>query len=278
MSRRRHVLLAVALVSSSLPGLVAQRRGQAAPPSAETRAEPPAEGAKITFGKDGFVLPEGDVMPDELVNAAARFLSRNILVQPQELANLGVFTFQHRLALDAVGCEELLCELLASRGAALVPIDEQKQVYEVINLLGQRRGEAWSRPVWRTPEEVLRRPNLRQLVVTSVQLQHINAMVATNALRPFFASGNSNNAVGLSFGMGATNESLLLLGFADQVAGAVRLLQQSDRPLKERSPEMYEWQQTVQSLQNSITDLQTRLATAQKQIAELQKASTEGRK
>jgi peptidoglycan hydrolase CwlO-like protein len=84
--------------------------------------------------------------------------------------------------------------------------------------------------------------------------------------------------VGLSFGMGATNESLLLLGFADQVAGAVRLLQQSDRPLKERSPEMYEWQQTVQSLQNSITDLQTRLATAQKQIAELQKASTEGRK
>jgi hypothetical protein len=249
------------------------RPGEAAPVE-----EPRAPPGTIEMGKDGFVLPEGTINVEELIDASARFLARNILWQAQELGNQPSFVFQKRLALDAVGCEEMLGQLLATRNLVIVPVDEKRQVWEVLNLQGQRRNDVMSRAVPRTPEEVLQRPNLKQFVLVTLPLKHINATIATNSLRPFFASNSGTNQPGMMFGTAGSNEAILMAGFADQVAASIRMLQQCDQPLQERNPELYNMQQAVANLQGAVTDLQARLATAQKQIAELQKASIDDRK
>jgi hypothetical protein len=271
MSRRRSIPLAVLAALCGLPALATAQQGHGTPPAAEPA--PRAAPATITTGKDGFVLPEGAVGVEELIDAAALFLARNILWQGQELGNQPPFVFQKRLALDAIGCEEMLAQLLATRNLAVVPIDERRQVYEVLNLQGQRGREIVQRAVPRTPEEVLQRPNLKQIVLVTLPLQHINATIAVNALRPFFASNSPMPGQGLNIGTAGSNEAVLVLGFTDQVAACIRMLQQCDRPLQERNPELHQLGQTCQSLQHAVTDLQSRLATVQAQIAELQRAT-----
>lgn len=225
----------------------------------------------ITAGKDGFVLPAGAVAVEDLINGAALFLARNVLWHPQELQNQPDFVFQRRLALDAIGCEELLHELLASRGLVVVPIDESKQVYEVISMAMQRRGEIFARAVPKSPEEVLQRPNLEQFVLTNLPLQHIDATSAQNALRPFFAQGGSQHHA-LMFGTSGTGEALLITGFTEQVAACIRIVRECDQPLQKRNPQLHELQQQVVNLQISLGNLQTQFANAQQQIATLQAA------
>ena len=284
MSRRRssRSLCIVPCLLALLPELYAQNprgaRGAVHAPVEDTT--PHAPPGRIEVGKDGFVLPEGAVSVEDLIDSAARYLTRNILCHPQELAIQPQpdFVFQKRLALDALGCEEMLGELLASRGLVVVPIDERRQVYEVIHQQGPRGREIWNRAVPRTPEEVLQRPSLKQMVLVTLPLKHINATIAVNALRPFFSTGNSNSpGIGLVFGTAGTAQALIVTGFTDQVAACIRMLQLCDQPLKERDPEQFELSQAITSLQNAVTDLQARLATAQKQIADLQKAAAEKR-
>jgi hypothetical protein len=165
----------------------------------------------------------------------------------------------------------MLGQLLATRSLVVVPVDEQRQVWEVLFLQGQRGREVMTRAVTRTPEEVLQRPNLKQMVFVTLPLQHINAQIATNALRPFFMS--NQQVPTLQIGTAGTNEALIMTGFSDQIATCIQMLRVCDRPLEERNQDLNNALMTIQNLQGTVAELQTRMATAQKQIADLQKAT-----
>ncbi len=146
-----------------------------------------------------------------------------------------VVTTQKRLEVDALGCEELLSQLLYTKGFALTPLDMSKGLYEVIAMQGPKRAALQTRAILMTPEEVLRRPNLKMVVVTALPLEHVQVQVATNSLRPFYAAGGQPGAA-LTLGNVGNNRAMLLQGFADQVAAAIRLLRLTDVPPPDVGP------------------------------------------
>lgn len=238
-------------------------------PAKRAVKEPPVSTADITFDANGMTLPAGEITANDLIDAAAKFLGRNILWSPQELGNTPTFGLQRPLAVDARGCEEVLCQLLATRNLIVLPIDEQKNLYEVVSLQGPRQRDIPAAAVWRTPDELLQREQLKQLVISIVPLKHINAQIATNALRPFFGMSGQNSAASLIIGNVGTNEAVLLQGFADQVADAIRLLRESDKPMAERSPEMFQLDQAIKTANQQIVELQAQIKRMQDQIAAL---------
>jgi hypothetical protein len=227
-----------------------------APPAAPAAPAAPTT-TPIRTDKDGFVLPAGHFSVQELIDAAARFLQRNILYSEMEMPSAmagGFFHFQKELALDALGCEEVLGQLLYLKGYALLELDAQKKIYEVVFMGGQRAREVFTSALRRTPEEILQRPRLKQVVFTEVKLEHINANIATNALRPFFAIGAGPAAsIGPTFGTAGSNSVILISGFQDQVAQMIQLLRACDVTGPEVPADVNErimrLEQTVQQLQ-----------------------------
>ena len=207
----------------------------------------------------GFVLEAGDHNLHDLIDRAAEFLGRNILTEPAVMMAVSpggaVITIQKRIAVDALGCEDLLSQLLYTKGFALVPIDMSKGLYEVIVMQGPRRAMIMSQAITMTPEEVLRRPNLKMVVVTSVPLEHMQVQVATNSLRPFFASSGQNSGA-LMVGNVGNNRAMLLQGFADQVAAAIRLLRLADVPPGSVS----------RGMEERMRDLEKRIAELEKKV------------
>ena len=65
-------------------------------------------------------------------------------------------------------------------------------------------------------------------VITTVKLEHINAQLANNALRPFFAGSRGANSI--QIGTVGNQQSLIVQGFQDQVAQALRVIQLADTP------------------------------------------------
>lgn len=234
---RTAILAAISLFPLTV---AAQQRGARPPAAAQPVAESAPTLSTIRTGKDGFVLPEGTIDLADLIDSAARYLQRNIFYLPQELAQAPggtTIALQRELALDAIGCEEVLCELLYMRGFALLPRNTDKNLYEVVFMLGARAREVTMSAQRRTVDEILKRPRLKQPVITEVQLQHINATIATNALRPFFANqGGPQSGPGLTFGTAGSNMTLLVSGFQDQVVQLIRLVQACDVPQKDVGP------------------------------------------
>jgi hypothetical protein len=246
-------LLSLFLVSALLPFGTAQTPAAAA-------SAPTAKAATAAT----FVLEAGDVKIGDLIDRAATFLHWNILANPQELSSAsgaGIFKLQQRVETDAQGCQELLASLLGTSGFALTSLDEKKSLYEVISMFGPRGREVFNRSVNRSPEEILARPDLRMAVTTVVQLQHINATIATNALRPFFAStGSPSGGASLTLGNVGNNTGMLLSGMQDQVANAIRMLRLVDVPPA---------QPPVQGLTEQIEALQDRVAKLEKALEKL---------
>lgn len=227
--------------------------------------------AEITIGKQGFVVPKGELTLRELIDKAAIYLKRNIFYSPQELAQAGgqPVVFQNELAVDALGCEDLLSQILLMRGLAVLVIDPQKGLYEVVFMAGPRAREVYASAVRRTPAEILRRPQLREMVTTDVQLEHINAQIATNSLRPFFAShGGGGPSTSIMIGTAGNDRSLLVTGVQSQVAQLLQMLKTCDVPQRD-APELeqrlVQLEQRIQQLQQQITALQQAQAKAGKQ-------------
>jgi hypothetical protein len=129
---------------------------------------------------------------------------------------------------------------------------------------GARAREIPMRAVTRTPEQVLTRPALRVYVTVVVQLKHVSATVATNALRPYFASTGNQNQPSLTLGNIGAATSILLTGPQDQVASALLLLQAADvpQPAENRS----ELTLRVDSLVKQNADLQQRIAALEEKL------------
>jgi type II secretory pathway component GspD/PulD (secretin) len=247
-------------------------------------------GEKAAAPKAPFVFEPGTVELRTLITRCGTYLHRNILVDDNELtpnaktnrqrppaavgpgaaapaeAPLGPFVeLQLPVVTDAAGCEELLTSLLWTRNLVLVPLDEAKGVYEVLAMAGSRAREIPLRAAQRTAADVLARPTLRQFVTVVVRLEHTNATVATNALRPFFAnSGGGQSSLGINLGNVGNATSLVLNGPQDLVASALQMLQAADVP---QPPEARgELTLRLDALMKQNEQLQARLAVLEEKV------------
>ncbi|MBZ0150676.1 MAG: hypothetical protein K8J09_04020 [Planctomycetes bacterium] len=216
-----------------------------------------------------FVIEAGEVRLATLIDDAAKYLGCNILTSPQEIASVNGGTevkLQQRIETDQKGCREVLTTLLARNGLVLTVLDQDRNLYEVLNLNGPRGREILNRAVNRSPEAILAEPNLRMPVSTAVKLEHINAVVATNALRPFFASTGASPGSSLTIGNVGAVSSILITGMQDQVAQAIRMVRTCDvpQPIDVNDP-------------NGPLPLLERIARLEKRVAELEKALAEQR-
>ncbi|MBX3462723.1 MAG: hypothetical protein KF830_06105 [Planctomycetes bacterium] len=179
----------------------------------------------ITADKHGLVLPAGEFTVGELIEAAAAFLGRNYLYDPDVVAPREGFVLQRSVAMDAIGSEEVLGALLSARNLAAVPLDEARGVYQVVALDGDPRLLALL--PWRTPQEILRRPRLREPAVTALELRSVDARQLAAALRQQALQPGAPTPWFAAF---AAEERLLLLrGHRDQLAQVIVFVQQLER-------------------------------------------------
>jgi hypothetical protein len=211
---------------------------------------------------DRFVVEPGELTLPALIDRCAAFLDCNILVSPTELASAGQgnssIKLQKRIETDRTGCEEFFTTMLYRFGFALTPLDDAGQMFEVLSMSGPRGREIVNRAPHRTVEQVLARPNLKVMVTVMVPLQHTNATIATNALRPFFASTGSPAGGGtLTIGNVGNSTAMLVSGMQDQVASAIRLLRECDVP--SAKPELGV-DQRLDAIERRLKALEERLA------------------
>ncbi len=212
----------------------------------------------IVATKDGLTLPTGEFTVAELIEAVAVYLCRNYLYDQDVVAGARGFALQRPIALDALGSEEMLFALLAARSLAAVPLDELRGVWQIVALGGnpQRPGPIVVTP-WRSPEEILRRPRLRELVMTAVDLRHADAQQLANALRAHFAM-QGNWQPGVMTACAAERHTLLLHGYRDQIAQMIPLVQQIDK-LSSDQPVPDAMQQRLDALERELAALRDEL-------------------
>ena len=188
--------------------------------------------------KPPFVLEAGEVQLPTLVDRCASYLGRNILMNAAEMQGGGpgplVVRLQQKVETDQAGCEEVMTSLLYRSGFAVIQLDDGG-MFEVVSMHGPRGREVTTRTQHRSVEQVLARPNLKVPVTVTVALKHINATIATNALRPFFAS-TAGPGPSLTIGNVGNNSAMLISGFQDQVAQAIRLVRECDTPPTKQAP------------------------------------------
>ncbi len=269
-------------------------------PCAGVAQDPAVQSAKGPADRAPFVFEAGEIELVELVDRCAAYLQRNILFDGGQMAlaqgggavvrrgrarpaapaaqgPMGpVVNLEIPVVTDADGCEELLTGVLWSYGFALVPIDEPKGVYEVLSMNGPRSREIVTRAVQRSPAEVLARPTLRLHVTVACATKHINAAIANNALRPFFAQSGGQGAGNLIIGNVGNENSLLLSGPQNMVAAALQLLEAADLPPREPPPPSGEVQQRLQKLEQDNAQLFQRLQALEQYLR--RQGSVPGRK
>ncbi len=186
----------------------------------------PQDTAKPQAAPTRFVLEPGDHEIPRLLEAAAKFLGRNYLLQPAELGGASPrVSLQTRMELDAAGCETVVSQLAFTVGLAAIPLDRERGLWEWINLNGPRRVTVGSNALPVTAAELQQLRASKLCVSVQVQLTNLGASSAVQCLRPFYAT---SGASGMSIGTAGSENTVLLAGFADQVAAAVDLIKSAD--------------------------------------------------
>jgi len=215
----------------------------------------------IRSDASGLVLPAGDFTVAELVEATATYLCRNYLYDPSTLGRAGGFTLQRQVAVDALGSEELLYALLSTRDLAVFPVDELRGIYAIVALdstvqpgqPGQSGATLRGYAPWRSREEILRRPNLREIVYTGIA-------VATSDARALAAMFDAAVPVGWQPGrlfVCARDERFLMLhGYRDQVAQAIRIAELLDRG---PTPGREDLRQRILRLERELAEVRAQL-------------------
>jgi hypothetical protein len=236
------------LLALTVPGLAQQ----VVAPGTATRSA-------IVAAKDGLTLPAGEFTVAELIDAVAAYLCRNYVYDQAVVDGARGFTLQRSLALDALGSEEMLYSLLAARNLAAVPIDELRGVFQVISLAGNppQPGPIAATP-WRSPEEILQRPRLRELVMTAVDLRHADAQLIAQALRNQFSMFGQWQP-GVMTACASGRHTLLLHGYRDQLAQTILLARQLDRLQADETPVSTEVQRRLDALEREVAALRAEL-------------------
>jgi len=184
--------------------------------------------ASAQIGK--FVLTKGNHELPVVVAQMADYLERNILLDPAECGPAGnnPLRISRDISVGADGCVDLLNSILAHRSMAIVTLNKRLEMYEVVSLQGAKRSMVSSSAQYVVIDDIEKYATLSATpILTVMPLNHVNATVATNALRPFFAAGGNMGST-ISIGNLGDNRSLILQGMGDQVAAAVRLVRRAD--------------------------------------------------
>jgi general secretion pathway protein D len=123
--------------------------------------------------------------------------------------------------------------MLYIKGFAVVPRGEgDLELLEIVSMSGARGREITTGARYVAPNELEQyRYQTGVQILTTVPLRNINATIATNALRPFFASTGAPTGGGtLTLGNVGNSSAMLLQGFGPQVYAAVKLLELVDVP------------------------------------------------
>jgi general secretion pathway protein D len=126
--------------------------------------------------------------------------------------------------------------MLYIKGFAVVPRGEGPlEILEIVSMIGPRSREVTNGARYVTPDELhLYRNQTGVPILTTVSLKNINATIATNALRPFFASTGAPGGAGSpTLGNVGNNTAMLIQGFGPQVFAAVKLLELVDVPIEQ---------------------------------------------
>lgn len=126
--------------------------------------------------------------------------------------------------------------MLYIKGFAVVPRGEGSlELLEIVSMAGARSREVTNGARYVTPDNLAEyRYQTGVPILTTVTLKNINATIATNALRPFFASTGSPTGGGtLTPGNVGNSSAILLQGFGPQVYAAVELLKLVDVPTEQ---------------------------------------------
>lgn len=221
----------------------------------------PATAARsaVTAAKDGLVLPAGEFTVQELIEATAVYLCRNYLYDQSAVQRAKGFSLQRPLALDALGAEELLYALLSTRDFAVLPIDEPRGIYQIALLdPNQPRAEVLVTTPFRSAEEVLRRPQLREIVFTGIDLQHADAQLVAQLLRGAMAVGQWRP--GGLIASAVERRTLLLHGYRDQVASAIAVATRFDRLSRPSTPPPDLLMERLLRLEAEVAELRQQLA------------------
>jgi len=243
-------LLALALMLS----LTASLTAQVAPPAggAPTTQDPQGATPIMTVDEDtdtiAFSMNESNGMElAEFIKWAQEVTGKRFTFSTQELGSgstqgsavsfLGTFRIKRdRFQEDFYSFFQTM---LYIKGFAIVPRGEgDLELLEIVMMTGQRGREVTNGARYVAPEELERyRYQTGVPILTTVKLHSINAQLANNALRPFFASTGGTNAGGsVQIGSVGNQSSLLLQGFGPQVYAAVELLRLVDMPTEQSGP------------------------------------------
>jgi general secretion pathway protein D len=272
---------------------------------AEAQTPPPVEQAGANQGQEPGVKPRMEVQGDkiifsmsetagmelkEFVKWAQEMTGKRFFVNETELTQstsgprvsfLGTFKFNREGFVDEFF--GFFQTMLYIKGFALLPRGAgDQELLEIVSMTGQRARDVNSSARYVSLDSIEEyRGQTGVPIMTTIQLKNINANIAQNALRPFFAqSGGAAGASSLLFGTAGNNSSLLLQGFGPQVYDAVKLLQLVDRPVE--TPELVTMVQELdhaapEELEPIITEiLDSRQRLRQQALAESGAAGASG--
>jgi hypothetical protein len=215
----------------------------------------------ITATKDGLTLAAGEFAVTDLIEAVAGFLCRNYLYDLTAVEKAPGFRLQRTIALDALGSEELLYALLASRDFVVLPLDELRGLHQIVSLAKDPQAAAANIP-WRSVDDVLQRPRLRELAMVVVPLQFADARLIANGLRAQFSLQGMWQP-GMPTASASDARWLVLHGFRDQIVPVIQLAQLIDaqhRPSAQPPSELASLQARVGQLEAELTALRAELA------------------
>ncbi|MCB9877207.1 MAG: hypothetical protein H6835_06340 [Planctomycetes bacterium] len=223
--------------------LAAPLAAQNDPPTGQDPVKPRLEVDEAT-GTIAFSMNESNGMElTEFVKWAQEVTGRRFTFSPTELQSgspagstvsfLGTFRIKREDFAEQFYA--FFQTMLYIKGYALVPRGEADlEMMEIVLMTGQRGREITNGSRYVTPDELaIYRFQTGVPILTTVPLKNINATIATNALRPFFANTTGQAGGALTLGNVGNSSAMLLQGFGPQVYSAVELLRLVDVPTEE---------------------------------------------
>lgn len=206
-----------------------------------------------------FVLEPGEHSVLDVILKSGKFLNRTYLVDRTQCPAIDPKVSQtdrsqwlhvsRKLELDAQGCEEVIGQMLRTKGWVALPVDRERGVYDWVWEMGPKGQDIKRRVAWLSPEEIRERPMVAQYVITSVRLEFMSAQVATVNLRVFF-----NDPRGLTSMIAVDHQSMLISGWRSEVAAILGMLQKLD--VAPKKPD--------RSLEDRLRTVERRLAALEK--------------
>lgn len=192
-------------------------------------------------------LPARSYKISEVIDATARFLGWNILAEAWEGPEPSVtFKLQNPLLVSKDEAEEVLSELLYNKGFTLIARNPNQKLYEVVYLYGSRGNQALQAGPHRTVAEVMRQPNLKQPVATTIFLPNEGALDYQKAIAEL---QKFNNREMMTVTRLIWPDKILIRGMQHQVAQIIALLR-SKKPTR---------QQDEGDLESEVLELRRRI-------------------